>query len=68
MAKNNTTIQGTIGNIQTKPMAEGAGLSVKVTFSFAAKGKGRQALLDLMGLQEQNVEIAVTALQGELEL
>lgn len=66
MAKTAST-QGILGTITTKPI-DGGGLAVKVTYSFLAKGKSRSALMDLLGMQEQTVEVAVTAVQGSLAL
>lgn len=66
MAKT-TTCQGILSTINTKPV-EAGGLAVKMTFTFLAKGKARQALLDLMGMQEQLIEFTATPVQGKLEL
>lgn len=66
MAKTAIT-QGILGKISTKPI-DGGGLAVSVSYSFLAKGKSRSALMDLLGMQEQTVEVSVTAVQQSLDL
>lgn len=56
-----------ITGVSTKPV-EGGGLHVKVTMEFLARGRTRQPLLDIMGLQEQTVEVSMVPVQVELDL
>lgn len=56
-----------ITGVSTKPV-EGGGLHVKVTMEFLARGRTRQPLLDIMGLQEQTVEVSMVPTQTELDL
>lgn len=66
MAKT-ASFQAILSTINTKPV-EGGGLGVKVTLTFVAKGKSRQTLLDLMGMQEQLIEFSAAPVQGDLDL